>query len=84
MRLWLSGGIQAGSSGERVASEILFLDSPDLILSNLDGERNLSFLPGDSPPGIVLGPGVCPNETLHPCTLLKLHAGQNLDKATLI
>ena len=53
--------------------EILFIDGLDQLRVDLDGERDLSFLPENPPEGIVFVVGTRPNDTLRPLELRKPH-----------
>lgn len=52
-------------------SEVIFVDGLDQIEPELNGERDLSFLPTNPPEGIVFVLGTRPNDTLKPLELLK-------------
>ena len=55
------------------AQAVIYLDGLDQIEEDLNGTRDLSFLPTNPPPGIVFVLGTRPNDTLKPLTLLKPH-----------
>ncbi len=55
------------------AQEIIVIDGLDQIEEDLNGERDLSFLPLEPPPGIVFLLGTRPNDTLKPLELRKPH-----------
>jgi tetratricopeptide (TPR) repeat protein len=55
------------------AQEVIFLDGLDQLEPEQSGERDLSFLPADVPPGVVFVLGTRPNDTLKPLELLKPH-----------
>ena len=58
--------------------EVIFIDGLDQLLEDLNGERDLSFLPNNPPQGIVFVLGTRPNETLHPLELRKPHHSYRL------
>jgi Caspase domain len=58
---------------EKGGEEIIFVDGLDQLKVDMDGERDLSFLPTNPPPGIVFVLGTRPNDTLRPLKLLKPH-----------
>ena len=58
--------------------EILFLDGLDQLKADLDGERDLSFLPHTPPAGIVFVLSTRPNDTLRPLTRARLHTEYTL------
>ncbi len=51
--------------------EIIFLDGLDQLEEDLNGRRDLSFLPDHPPPGIVFILGTRPDDTLAPLQLLQ-------------
>jgi len=51
--------------------EVIFLDGLDQLEEDMNGVRDLSFLPTNPPPGIVFVLGTRPNDTLKPLELLK-------------
>lgn len=53
--------------------EIIFIDGLDQLEEDLNGTRDLSFLPTNPAPGIVFVLGTRPDDTLKPLTLLKPH-----------
>ncbi|BCL82728.1 TIR and AAA domain-containing protein [Ktedonobacteria bacterium brp13] len=53
--------------------ELIFIDGLDQIKEDMDGIRDLSFLPLAPPAGIVFVLGTRPNDTLQPLELLKPH-----------
>src|SRR6266567_6126300 len=53
--------------------EVLFIDGLDQLEEEQTGVRDLSFLPSNPPPGIVLVLGTRPNDALRPLELLKPH-----------
>ncbi|GHO79576.1 hypothetical protein KSD_73470 [Ktedonobacter sp. SOSP1-85] len=57
----------------RGGREIIFIDGLDQLKTDSNGERDLSFLPTNPPPGIVFVLGTRPNETLKQLDLLKPH-----------
>ncbi|GCE15328.1 caspase family protein [Tengunoibacter tsumagoiensis] len=64
--------------------EVLFIDGLDQIEEDLNGVRDLSFLPTNPPAGIVFVLATRPNDALQPLTLLKPHhryALPNLSRA---
>ncbi len=58
--------------------EVIFIDGLDQLKEDLDGERDLSFLPINVPEGVVFVLGTRPNETLEPLKLLKPYDKYNL------
>jgi hypothetical protein len=50
--------------------EVIFIDGLDQLEEDLNGVRDLSFLPTNLPPGIVFVLGTRPNDTLQPLQLL--------------
>jgi len=64
--------------------EIIFIDGLDQLEEDVNGQRDLTFLPTDPPPGIVFVLGARPNDTLRPLVLHKPHvqyALPNLSRA---
>jgi tetratricopeptide (TPR) repeat protein len=55
----------------RDGQERIFIDGLDQLEEELNGVRDLSFLPANPPQGIVLILGTRPNDTLRPLELLK-------------
>lgn len=55
----------------RGGQEVIFIDGLDQLEHELTGERDLSFLPTNPPPGIVFVLGTRPDDTLKPPELLK-------------
>jgi tetratricopeptide (TPR) repeat protein len=53
--------------------EVIFIDGLDQIEEDVSGERDLSFLPLEPPPGIVFVLGTRPNDALRPLELRKPH-----------
>lgn len=51
--------------------EVIFLDGLDQLEEDATGIRDLTFLPSNPPPGIVLVLGTRPNDALKPLELLK-------------
>ena len=60
-----------GEIAAKGTSEVIYLDGLDQIKSELDGKRDLSFLPEDVPPGIVFVLATRPNDALQPLRVLK-------------
>ncbi len=58
--------------------EVIFIDGLDQLKEDADGERDLSFLPDDLPPGIVLVLGTRPDDLLRPLHLRKPHTEYRL------
>ncbi len=58
---------------EKGGQEVIFVDGLDQLKEDVDGERDLSFLPDNPPVGIVFVLGTRPNDTLRPLKLLKPH-----------
>ena len=58
---------------EKGGQEVIFIDGLDQLKEDIDGERDLSFLPNDLPQGIVLVLGTRPDDSLRPLKLLKPH-----------
>ena len=58
---------------EKSGQEVIFIDGLDQLKEDVDGERDLSFLPNDLPPGIVFILGTRPDDALRPLKLLKPH-----------
>ncbi len=58
---------------EKGGREVIFIDGLDQLKEDVDGERDLSFLPNDLPSGIVLVLGTRPDDALRPLKLLKPH-----------
>jgi tetratricopeptide (TPR) repeat protein len=61
---------EIAAAGQR---EIIVIDGLDQIEEDLDGQRDLSFLPLEPPPGIVFLLGTRPNDALKPLELRKPH-----------
>ena len=51
--------------------EVIYIDGLDQLQEDMGGQRDLSFLPTNPPPGIVFVLGTRPNDTLKPLELLK-------------
>lgn len=58
---------------DRGGKEVIFIDGLDQLEEEWNGLRDLSFLPNNLPPGIVIVLGTRPNDTLRPLALLKPH-----------
>jgi uncharacterized caspase-like protein len=58
--------------------EIIFIDGLDQLEEDVNGQRDLTFLPTDPPPGIVFVLGTRPNDTLRPLSLQKPHVPYTL------
>ena len=58
---------------EKGGKEVIFIDGLDQLKEDVDGERDLSFLPNDVPQGIVFVLGTRPDDALRPLKLLKPH-----------
>lgn len=58
---------------EKGGQEVIFIDGLDQLKEDMDGERDLSFLPNNPPAGTVFVLGTRPNDTLRPLELLKPH-----------
>lgn len=58
--------------------ELIFIDGLDQLQEELNGERDLSFLPSNPPKGIVFILGTRPNDTLRPLELLKPYSRYRL------
>lgn len=58
---------------EKGRHEVIFIDGLDQLKEDADGERDLSFLPNNSPSGVVFVLGTRPNDTLRPLELRKPH-----------
>jgi len=61
--------------------EIIFIDGLDQLEEDVNGQRDLTFLPTDPPPGIVFVLGARPNDTLRPLVLHKPHVQYALPNA---
>ncbi len=58
--------------------EVIFIDGLDQLREEMDGERDLSFLPNNLPEGVVFVLGARPNDTLRPLELRKPHRRYDL------
>ncbi len=56
---------------EKGQHEVIFIDGLDQLKEDVDGERDLSFLPASLPRGMVFVLGTRPNDTLRPLELRK-------------
>ncbi len=65
-------------TASRAEKETIFIDGLDQIQEELNGERDLTFLPQSLPPGVVCVVGTRPNDTLRPLELLTPHAEYKL------
>src|SRR5205085_10195488 len=53
--------------------EVIFIDGLDQLKEDLDGERDISFLPNNPPQGVAFVIGTRPDDILRPLKLLKPH-----------
>jgi tetratricopeptide (TPR) repeat protein len=60
-----------GELAAQGGQEVIFIDGLDQLEAEHSGERDLSFLPNNPPPGVVFVLGTRPNDTLRPLELLK-------------
>jgi tetratricopeptide (TPR) repeat protein len=60
-----------GELAAQGGQEVIFIDGLDQLEAEHSGERDLSFLPNNPPPGVVFVLSTRPNDTLKPLELLK-------------